>query len=94
MNKTIKKLAKSNDYNYNLLKASEELQELSLVLTQYINKPDRVEIKEIIDEIGDVKIRIKILEKLFNKKSIKERVVFKINKFKTYLKNKEYPGKI
>jgi hypothetical protein len=94
MNKTIKKLAKSNDYNYNLLKASEELQELSLVLTQYINKPDRVEIKEIIDEIGDVKIRIKILEKLFNKKSIKERVVFKVNKFKTYLKNKEYPGKI
>jgi hypothetical protein len=94
MNKTIKELAKSNDYNYNLLKASEELQELSLVLTQYINKPDRVEIKEIIDEIGDVKIRIKILEKLFNKKSIKERVVFKINKFKTYLKNKEYPGKI
>ena len=32
--KLIKYLVKNNDYKYNLLKTAEELQELSLVLTQ------------------------------------------------------------
>ena len=58
----IKYLANNNDYKYNLLKASEELQELSLVLTQMALKKDKVNPQEVIDEIGDVEIRLKVLK--------------------------------
>jgi len=90
----INTLVETNEHDYNLLKASEELQELSLVLTQLVNKPNKVKTKEVIDEIGDVKIRLKILEKLFDSEQIQERVDFKMNKFKGYLENDEYKGKI
>ena len=53
----IDSLAFSNDYTYNLQKAAEEFTELSLVLQQYILKPQKVDIQEIIDEIGDCTIK-------------------------------------
>jgi hypothetical protein len=45
--------------NINLLKTAEELQELSLVLTQMALKKEKVDKQEVIDEIGDVKDTIK-----------------------------------
>lgn len=94
MKKIIKKLSQSNEYEYNLLKASEELSELSLVLLQFVNKPNKVDKQEIIDEIGDVEIRLEILKELFDKKSVKKRVKYKIGKFKSYIKDDKYKGKI
>lgn len=94
MKKLIKKLSKSNEYEYNLLKSSEELQELSLALTQFVNKPNKVDKQEIIDEIGDVTIRLKILKELFDKKAINKRIKYKISKFKSYIKEDKYKGKI
>lgn len=94
MRKIIKKLAETNDYQYNLLKSSEEFSELSLVLLQFINKPNKVDKQEIIDEIGDCIIRLEVLKELFNKKSIKSRIKFKTNKFKSYIKDDKYKGKI
>ncbi len=75
-------LAKKNGYEYNLSKASEELQELSLVLTQKLNKPYKITDQEIIDEIGDVEIRLAILRKLFNPEKVDKRIAEKLKSFK------------
>jgi NTP pyrophosphatase (non-canonical NTP hydrolase) len=83
-------LVKNNGFEYNLSKASEELQELSLVLTQKLNKPHRVDNQEIIDEIGDVIIRIEILKKIYDIDKINERVAYKLSKFASYVDNKKY----
>jgi len=90
----IKYLVKNNDYKYNLLKASEELQELALVLTQMALKKEKVDKQEVIDEIGDVKIRLKIISKLFSKKKVKERIKFKLDKFRSYIQKGKYKGGI
>ncbi|HEX8586142.1 MAG TPA: hypothetical protein VF680_17250 [Allosphingosinicella sp.] len=90
----INKLAETNDYTYNLLKAAEELNELSLVLIQLVNKPNKVNLKEVTDEIGDVKIRLKVLEELFSKDDVKARVTYKLGKFAEYFKSGKYKGQI
>lgn len=71
-------------------KASEEFQELALVLNQKLLKPTKVNDQEIIDEIGDCIIRLKILKKMYPKQGIKERVIFKLTKFKEWLDNNQY----
>jgi len=90
----IKHLADTNDYKYNLLKASEECQELALVLTQLALKPTKVDTQEVIDEIGDVQIRLKILKHFFNDDDVKQRINYKLNKFKEYIKQNKYVGVI
>jgi len=86
----IQELVDYNNDNYNLHKACEELQELSLVLTQFMLKPDKVDIQEIVDEIGDVEIRIEFLKNIFNRKDIQKRVDFKLKKFEEYMTKKMY----
>jgi hypothetical protein len=86
----IQELVNYNNDNYNLHKACEELQELSLVLTQFMLKPDKVDIQEIVDEIGDVEIRIEFLKNIFNRKDIQKRVDFKLKKFEEYMTKKMY----
>lgn len=86
----IQELVNYNNENYNLHKACEELQELSLVLTQFMLKPDKVDIQEIVDEIGDVEIRIEFLKNIFNRKDIQDRVDFKLKKFEEYMTKKMY----
>lgn len=89
------KLLQTNNPDFQLLKASEELSELQTVLLQYITKRGRKTSKqEVIDEIGDVKIRLKILEAIFGKEKVKKRVNFKLNKFKEYLKEGKFKGNI
>lgn len=80
-----------NDRDYTLRKTIEELQELSLVLTQRLNKSEElVPDKGIIEEIGDVKIRLEILEKMFPSELIKKRINFKLKKFYKYIVDKTY----
>jgi len=90
--KLIKKIVNRNSKEYNILKTIEELNELSTALAQTLNKPYKDYSSSIIEEIGDVKIRIKMLEEIFSKKSIKERIEFKLNKFKEYLENNSFPN--
>ena len=90
----IKYLVDNNDYKYNLLKTAEELQELSLVLTQMALKEEKVDKQEVIDEIGDVKIRLKVLRHLFSKKDVKKRIKYKTDKLKSYIKQNKYIGKL
>ena len=92
--KLIKYLVENNDYKYNLLKTAEELQELSLVLTQMALKKEKVDKQEVIDEIGDVIIRLKVIQHFFSRKKVKKRVKFKLNKLKSYIKENKYIGKL
>ena len=39
----IKYLVENNDYKYNLLKTAEELNELSTILLQYVNKDNKID---------------------------------------------------
>jgi len=83
-------LLENNGWDYNLSKASEEFQELALALTQRLNKPTMTPDQAIIDEIGDCRIRLRILENLFPLDKIKERENYKLNKFMEYIREKSY----
>lgn len=89
----IEHLFVNNGERYNLHKASEEFQELGLVLNQYLLKPTKVDPQEIIDEIGDCIIRLEILKKmvnLFPPEKIQARVDKKLSKFESYIDHKLY----
>ena len=86
----IQHLHDNNGVKYNLHKASEELQELALVLNQFLLKPTKVDEQEIIDEIGDVIIRIEILLLIYPNELIKERINYKLSKFRSYIDHKKY----
>ena len=90
--KIIEDLYLGNEDRYNILKASEELQELSLELTKMVTKPDMDDkrVQSIIDEIGDVKVRLAVVEKMFSKDKIEERVRYKLDKFRKYTEDKVY----
>jgi len=79
-----------NDREYTISKTIEELLELALILKQRQNKPDLVSDLKIIEEIGDVKIRLKVLVEIFSKDLIKERINFKLKKFYRYITTKKY----
>lgn len=86
----IEHLFQNNGTKYNLHKASEELQELALVLNQFLLKPLKVDEQQIIDEIGDVKIRLAVLEKIYPADKIQERINYKLSKFREYRDHKLY----
>lgn len=89
-NHIIKKLLQDNSYDYNKLKASEEFQELALILTQSTIRKTRIEDQAIIDEIGDCIIRLEILKQMFDINEIQKRVDFKLRIFKQYQDSKQY----
>lgn len=88
----INQLVDYNSQQYNFLKCAEELQELSLELIKTATKPNMDEDRHqaIVDEIGDVEIRFKVLKKYFKKEDIQERIDYKVNKFEHLLQTKEY----
>lgn len=92
MSKEIYKiLAEDNSYNFNIVKTIEELNELSTALSQHLTKGTNL--SEIVEEVGDVKVRLKILNKVFGKgfnKRVKKRIIRK----RTELFNKNKINKI
>ena len=54
--------------------------ELALIITQQLNKPKLDFEDDIIDEIGDVKWRLKLVEKYYDSKKIEERISYKQNR--------------
>ena len=88
--KLLTELVQKNGFNYNLHKAAEELQELALVLTQKLTKPDKVDDQEIIDEIGDVEIRLNMLKKIYNPEQINNRITYKLGKYKEWNDSERY----
>jgi|SRR5581483_5830182 len=85
-------LTEMNGERYNIHKASEEAQELGLVLNQYLLKPTKVDKQEIVDEIGDVLIRIQILMNmgLVSEEEVQARIDYKLSKYQEYLDHKLY----
>lgn len=83
-------LHRKNKEQYNILKAAEECQELSLALIHLLTKPDKVDKQKVIDEIGDVIIRIKILVKMFDEEEIIKRIENKLSEYKEFNDNKKY----
>ena len=86
-----------NDKDYNLLKAIEELTELQEVLIKKVIKkggPKEPSNESIIEEIGDVAIRVTILFKVFGQEKCEERMLYKLKKFKSYMDEGKYKGRI
>ena len=79
-----------NDREYTINKTIEELLELALILQQKLNKPDLVSDDKIIEEIGDVQIRLKVLKKIYPIELIKKRINFKLKKFYKYITTEKY----
>jgi hypothetical protein len=88
--KIINHLVENNGFEYNIHKASEEFQELALVLNQKLLKPNKVNDSEIIDEIGDCIIRLEILKKLYNNELIQQRIDKKLSDYKNWIDHKRY----
>ena len=61
-------------------KLAEECMELALIITQQLNKPKLDFEDDIIDEIGDVKWKLKLVEKYYDSKKIEERISYKQNR--------------
>ena len=87
---TVKVLAETNNHQYNVLKAVEEMSELSTVLTQHLTKGAQMD--DIIDEIGDVIFRVKVLKHMFGKERVDRRVKNKLSKCEQWLKEGRYEG--
>ena len=74
---------KSKDKN--ILKAIEELGELFVKLTQYLNKPEAISVGDIEEEIVDCEMHLHILKKYFPvPESLREK------KMQKFLQSKEY----
>ena len=82
-----KVFAKNSD-EFNMRKTSEELQELSLILTQQLNKPHKDFSNHIIEEIAHVEIRLLYLKDKYCNKKIKEQVNKKIKKLNKNVNNR------
>ncbi len=89
-NEIIDIITKRNDPQYNLIKAAEECSELATVLLQFALKPGKVDKQEVIDEIGDVKIRCAILKRIFGKEEIEKRINHKLSKYAEYKDSEKY----
>lgn len=85
-----KHLLNANDREYTIKKTIEELLELVLILQQKLNKPDLVSDEKIIEEIGDVNIRLKVLKQIYPIELIKKRIGFKLKKFYKYIITDKY----
>ena len=86
----ISEITERNGNSYNLTKSAEESSELTTVLLQKYCKPDRVSDQEIIDEVGDVFIRLVSLSKILGEEEVKARLIHKLTKFKEYNTTKRY----
>lgn len=87
----------TNESLYNFNKAIEEATELNEVLIKRIVKeggPKSPSDDSIIEEIGDLYIRLAILSKKFGESKIQDRINFKMDKYESYIKDKKYTGRI
>lgn len=93
---TPKVLREYNDLtnlDYNHLKAVEELLELAEVLQKKVLKrglEKEPTNESIVEEIGDVVIRLQVLQEIYGEAAIDARIDYKIDKFTDYYDNQKY----
>lgn len=85
----LEEILKTKGEKQTIMKSVEELNELAVELMKYLNKPQKIDIQNIIDEIGDVFIRIEQLKMIFDDEKIEKRINDKSNKMFDDLKNGE-----
>jgi len=85
---TVKLLAETNNPEYNILKAIEEMSELSVRLSQSLTKGASKE--DIIEELGDTVFRIKVLTHMYGKDEVNKRVEYKLSTCEEWLKEGKY----
>lgn len=93
-------LVNKNSPEYNHTKAAEELNELATVLLQKLNKKGGAKEptdQEIIDELGDVQIRLLVLMQMYDpelededRSKIYERMTKKMEKYKALIDEGKY----
>lgn len=91
----IQELVKRNNKKYNIKKCGEEASELGTAIFQLLNKwhsPEkRAELLQaVIDEIGDLEIRLPILKAQIGKALVDKRVRYKLKKYREYIKANKY----
>lgn len=91
----INKMVVTNSIEYNIDKAIEELSELIEALMKRKLKGDHgATAQDVIDEIGDVQIRINVLKKLMGPEAVENRIDAKLNKFRGFYEENKYIGHI
>jgi predicted nucleic acid-binding Zn-ribbon protein len=94
--KVIHDLFVNNSTEYNIDKLLEELAELSTAILQARNKTSQSNDdilkhrQAMIDEIGDVQIRLAVYSETFKNTEIESRIDKKLSKFDEYLRNRKY----
>lgn len=80
-------ISKNEDY-YNWLKLTEALNELATVTTQQVTKPTKDQLQELVSEIGDVEIRLKVIKEKYDLHfRVKKHIGSKLTKIKKTLNN-------
>lgn len=90
-------LIKTNTPSYNVLKFLEELAEVNEALLKKITKEDtsKEPSKEhIIEELGDLEIRLQVLKRIYGEEEVNQRIQYKLDKYKQYIKDGKYVGRI
>lgn len=91
-------LSKSNDRSYNYTKLAEEMAELDELILKRVNKektsknpPDEL----IAEEVGDTLFRLNVLMKMLGiRDKVLSRIDFKVDKYKSYIEENKYQGRI
>jgi hypothetical protein len=82
-----------NGWEYNHLKAIEELAELLEALIKRVTKKGGMKDpgeRHVIEEIGDVKLRLRILEYIYDAQLVRERELEKLKKFENSILTNKY----
>jgi NTP pyrophosphatase (non-canonical NTP hydrolase) len=94
-NIVIQKMVNTNSIEYNVDKAIEELLELAEALMKRKLKGDKgATQQDVIDEIGDVQIRINVLKELMGPEAVENRINAKLTKFRGFYEQSKYVGHI
>lgn len=92
----VKQLAESNQEQYNYLKLVEECTELNEAILKSINKIGRSDApseQDIIDEMGDVFIRLRILSEKLGFEKVQARINYKLAQMGKWYYSGNYNGK-
>lgn len=95
MEEAIKQILIYNRSDYQYVKLAEELAELlEVVIKRYLKKPEnKPSIEKLIEEMGDVLLRMKLLAEMENiKEEVNTRMHAKCTKLLTYIAEGKYKG--
>ena len=81
----ITRMANENQDLFNEQKLIEEMSELTKELTHRITKPRKYDPSKVIEELGDVKVRLEVLCARYGRGAVNARVNTKLKKFDKYL---------